>query len=102
MGEGLFILLCVLALIIGTRARNSKVQSAKTIAKKKKAKKVLSYIALVLIGLLLFVFIPSFYKGIRIALDTRFSLENYLGIGVIVVGSFTFISIFMKLKSEKN
>lgn len=100
MGEGLFILLCVLALIIGTRARNSKVQNPKSLAKKKKIKKALSYVALVLIGLLLIVFTPSFFKGIRIALDTRFSIENYLGIGVILVGSFTFISILKKLKTE--
>jgi len=99
MGEGLFILLCVLALIIGSRARNSKAQSQKILAKKKKFQTLLSYVSLVLIGLLLILFIPSFYTEIRIAMDTTFSLENFLGFGIILVGGLTFFTIFMKLKS---
>lgn len=100
MGEGLFILLCVVALVIGSRARNTKRLSEKSIKTREKIKRVLSITALVMIGLLLLLFIPSIIQDIRIAIDTRFTIENLLGVTVILVGLFTFISIFRLLRQK--
>lgn len=100
MGQGLFILLCVIALTIGARARNSKPASPKSIKNRKKFKRVLSISALVLIALVLMLFIPAIYQEIRIAIDTRFTVEAYLSIGVIVVGIFTFVAILRILKQK--
>ncbi len=99
MGKGIFILLCLLALMIGSRARKSKVVTPEALAKRKKFKKILSFIAVVFTGLFLFFFIPAFYKEIRIAIDTHFSIENLLGFAVIVVGSITFITALKTLQN---
>ncbi len=100
MGKGIFILFCVLALMMGSRARKSKILTPEAQARRKKFKNVLSFIAVVFIGLLLFFFIPAFYKEVRIAMDTHFSIENLLGLAVIIVGSVTFITAIKTLKSE--
>lgn len=102
MGQGLFILLCVLALIIGTRARNTKALSPKSIKARNTFKRILSIFALSIIGVISILLIPTTYEDIRIALDTRFTSESFLSLGVLIAGIYTFITILRKLIKQKE
>lgn len=102
MGQGLFLLLCVLALFIGTRARNSKALSPKSIQTRKKFKRILSLLAVALNGAVLILFIPAIYREIRISIDTHFTVESYLSMAVLIVGIFTFIAIIKVLKRPQQ
>lgn len=98
MNGGIFLLLCVLAFFIGTRARRSKTLSPKALKNKEKFKKVLLIITLFLTALLVILFLPIIFYDIRIAIDTRFDVNFFINIGIILLSGFTFYTALRKLQ----
>jgi len=100
MGGGLFLLLCLLALFIGARARNSKnrVLSDKEIKRKERAKRIMVIASLVLVSLFLLAFLPFVIQDIVIAIDTHFYIETYLSMALLAFGLFTIYTIIKSLK----
>lgn len=98
MSGGIFLLLCVLALFIGTRARRSKVLSPKALKNKEKFKKALLIITLFLTALLVILFLPIIFHDVRIAIDTRFDAVFFINIGIVLLSIFTFYTAFRKLR----
>lgn len=100
MEGGIFLLLCLLALVIGNNARKTREQklSEKEIRRKEKFKHVMTWSALVLIIAFLMFFIPALIYDIKIALDTRFDNETWLGIALLIVAIFTIITIVKRLR----
>lgn len=100
MEGGLFLLLCLIALMIGARARNSKYKqlSDKEVQRKKRIKNIVVWSALVLVILFLIAYTPFVIQDIRIAIDTSFEPETYLSIVLLGFGLFTIYSIIKSLK----
>lgn len=102
MEGGIFLLLCLLALFIGNNARKTREQklSEKEIKRKEKFKLIMTWSALVLIVLFLLFFIPALIYDIKIAIDTSFDKETWIGIALFLVGIFTIITIIKKLQKS--
>ena len=100
MQGGLFLLLCLIALMIGARARNSKYQklSEKDRRRKEFIKKIVTWSALILVIAFSIVFVPFVIQDVRIAIDTHFELETYLSITLLLFGAFTIYTIIKSLK----
>lgn len=100
MEGGLFLLLCLLALLIGSRARNTRSRqlTPKAVRQRLRAKLFLASAAFVVITLMLLFYIPAFVEAVLIALDTSFSWDILIGLGIIVVGITTLIFILKMLK----
>jgi cytochrome c biogenesis factor len=103
MEGGIFLLLCVLALFIGSRARNAKLKnlSEKQLRRKAKMTKGMVLAAFVLVVLFLLAYTPFVLREISIARDTHFSTESYLSLILWVFGFFTLYTIFKALKKSK-
>jgi hypothetical protein len=103
MEGGLFLLLCVIALIIGSKARSSssKTLSNKELKRKERIKSIMIWSALVLISMILLAYIPFLIQEIRIAIDTHFELETYLSMVLFLLGMFTIYTIITSLKRQK-
>lgn len=99
MEGGLFLLLCLIALMIGARARNSKYKqlSDKEQRRKEMIKKIIVWGALILIVMFLFAYAPFVIQDVRIAIDTHFVLETYLSITLLAFGVFTIYTIIKSL-----
>lgn len=104
MEGGIFLLLCLLALLIGSRARNTKLKnlSAKEIRRKEKMKRFMVLAAFVLVVLFLLAYTPFVIREISIARDTHFALESYLSMLLWFFGLFTLYTIFQALKKSKK
>lgn len=101
MSSGLFLLLCVLALFIGTRARRSKVLSPKGIKIKNKFKRILLITAIVFTSLLIILFVPTVFQEFKIAIDTRFNADLFINLGIVIISIFVLYTAIKKLKESK-
>ena len=102
MEGGLFLLLCLIALMIGARARNSKYKQLtdKELRRKIRIKNIVVCSALVLVVMFLLAYTPFVIQDIRIAIDTHFQLETYLSIALLFFGIFTIYTIIKSLKNK--
>jgi len=102
MKGGIFLLLCLLALVLGSRARNAKYKqlSQKEIKRKELMKQFMRWGALVVISFVLLGYIPFVYQEIRIAIDTQFILDTYLSIVLLVFGGFTLYTVIKAIRRK--
>jgi len=102
MEGGIFLLLCLLALFIGSRARNnrSKQLSEKEFKRKEKIMRFMIYASLLLIVLFLLAYTPFAIREFNIARDTHFSAESYLSFGLWGFGLFTLYTIVQTLRKK--
>jgi uncharacterized membrane protein len=86
MEGGIFLLLCVLALFIGSRARNTrnKPMSAKAVRNLMRLKTGLMWASLV--------------ELVLIARDTHFDWDTLISVGLVLFGFYTIYTIVVKLK----
>lgn len=99
MEGGLFLLLCLLALFIGSRARRSKTNiNPKAIKQKARIKRFIVIVALILVTAFEIVYIPFLYQDIEIALHTHFSMDNYISVGIVIVGLIVIITSIKQLR----
>ena len=95
MEGGLFLLLCLIALMIGARARNSKYKqlSDKELQRKNTIKNIVVWSAMILVIMFLLAYTPFVIQDVRIAFDTHFEIETYLSIALLAFGVFTIYTI---------
>ncbi len=103
MEGGLFLLLCVIALIMGSRARNSsaKTLTDKELRKRARIKNIMIWSALGLISVILIAYIPFLFQEISIAFDTHFQLQTYLSIILFLFGIFTVYTIITTQRKSR-
>ncbi len=104
MDSGVFLLVCVLALAIGTKLRqnNDNRLSEKALKQREKIKRIMMTLALGLVAIIFIQYIPAVYTEIIISLDTRFSFETYMSIAIVVVTFFTGLLIIKRLYLQKK
>lgn len=100
MEGGIFLLLCLLALVIGSRVRNSrsKPQTEKAIQNQMRVKKIMIWVSLVLISIWVLLLIPSAIELTNIAIHTHFDWDTVLSVFFVIFGLFTIYSIVRQLK----
>jgi len=93
-------LLCVLALFIGSRARNTrnKPMSARAIRNLMRLKTGLIWASLVLIVAMMIMLLPSTIELVLIARDTHFDKDTLISVGIVLFGLYTIYAIVVKLK----
>ena len=102
MSGGIFLLLCVLAFLIGTRAQKSRAGtlSAKAIRQREKFKLVLMWASFVVVVAIMLLYFPAVVEKIMIARDTRWDWDTVLSIGIFVFGIFTAYTILRAVKKQ--
>ena len=100
MEGGIFLLLCVLALFIGSRARNTrnKPLSGKAARNLLRLKTGLIWASLVLIVAMMIMLLPSTVELVLIAGDTHFDWDTLISVGLVLFGFYTIYAIVIKLK----
>lgn len=104
MEAGIFLVLCLLALFVGSRAKRSRqaIISPKARKQKEKVKSIIMIVALVVISFFLILYSPFLYQDVTMAIQTSFSLDNYLSIAILVVGVLTIFTLLKRLNIIKS
>jgi cell division septal protein FtsQ len=104
MEGGIFLLLCVLALFIGSRARNTrnKPMSEKAVRNLLRLKTGLIWASLVLIVAMMLMLLPSTVELVLIARDTHFDWDTLISVGLVLFGFYTIYAIVIKLKQLRK
>lgn len=104
MEGGIFLLLCLLALLIGSRARNTRANplSAKAERNRLRIKIFLIWTALLIITLWVVLFIPAVIEKVSIAIDTHFDWDTAISIALLAFGIYTMYVILLRLKALKK
>ncbi|MGD9992660.1 MAG: hypothetical protein AB7S69_05120 [Salinivirgaceae bacterium] len=104
MEGGIFLLLCVLALFIGSRARNTrnKPMSEKAVRNLLRLKIGLIWASLVLIIAMMLMLLPSTVELVLIARDTHFDWDTLISVGLVLFGFYTIYAILVKIKQLRK
>lgn len=104
MQGGIFLVLCFLALLMGSKARNLKFKglSEKEIRRKYRIKRLMIWLSLGVCGAVILAYTPFLIEEISIARDTQFTLETYLSMLIFVFGWVTIYTIMRSLKKKKQ
>ncbi|MBI9066713.1 MAG: hypothetical protein JEZ09_05430 [Salinivirgaceae bacterium] len=104
MSGGIFLLLCLLAFFIGTRALKSRTGqlSPKAIKQRQKIKVVLMWASFILVLIIMILYFPEFIKQIMIAFDTHFDWDVLLSLVLFGFAIFTVITIYRAIQKEKK
>jgi cell division septal protein FtsQ len=100
MEGGIFLLLALLALLIGSRVRNTRSSSLSPKAAKNKLriKLFLIWVSLLIIFLWVVLFIPAVIEKVKISIDTHFDWDTAISILLLAFGIYTLYVILQRLK----
>lgn len=104
MSGGIFLLLCVLAFLIGTRAQKSRAGklSTKALRQQNRIKFILMWVSFALVLVTMILYAPALYEKITIAIDTHFDWDTILSAGLFAFGLFTVFTIYQSIKKIKK